>query len=58
LFSFLAQAFPTATALAYSYDGSSEKIVIPASNGVFKRPMEGWNKEGRTYFVIEGNLYS
>ncbi|CAC5359735.1 unnamed protein product [Mytilus coruscus] len=50
----LVQAFPAATALAYS-DEISEKIVITASNGIFKTPADGWIKEGRTYFVIEGN---
>ncbi|XP_076086461.1 uncharacterized protein LOC143057107 [Mytilus galloprovincialis] len=50
----LVQAFPAATALAYA-DENSEKIVITASNGIFKTPADGWTKEGRTYFAIEGN---
>ena len=38
------QAFPGASGLAYTETGGTEQVVVPALNGIFKVPMNGWGK--------------
>ncbi|XP_064645913.1 uncharacterized protein LOC135499177 [Lineus longissimus] len=50
----LAQVFPGASSLAYMDEGCSDKVVVPANDGVFKTPVGGWDKAGRTFYVVDG----